>query len=482
MNADREPHSPSRRALIGTRRRRSLTAVALQVAAASATAFAGPAFAQDEVPRPPTLPEVPAAEPPEQEPDRIDLLEERIAMLTERLEKSEEERRKNVSSLSWNGYVDFGFFAPIGNRGAGWVQDFGNLQFPQYSNYSWTFLGDILATAVNTRGEVADLGDPPGITRFDSINSDGGAGFLVNEINLRPKYLLSENAIMRASLNFTPRSGENFALGDFFDADLAELEYLVTKDGKTSFFAGKILPVFGIEYKERKSDQRFAITPSLVARYTTGSQLGLKIRSRLLDDWLLLAAAVTNNSSTIESFHFYSEVDKNIGKTLNGRGAISIPVGRAFGNTDRLEIGLSGEWGPQDRATNNAGKIWFAGVDLQYLGTSYTLKAQGLEGRAPGRAEEGVWGLDLKPSGYVELDWQILALIGFSVRAEIRNALVTLGSERIYVTKEARYTGGLRIVVGPHIAVKIEYLHNDEYGGVRDFRNDVFTSSLVLAL
>jgi len=432
-------------------------------------------LAQEAAP-PPAAPDAPTEEP-EPEPDRIDLLEERIAALNERLEQSEERRRQGESRLSWDGYIDFGFFAPIGNRGAGWVQDYGNMQFPAYRNYSWTFLGDILATTVNTRGEVADLGDAPGITRFDSINSDGGAGFLVNEINLRPKYVVSENTIVRASLNFAPRSGENFALGDFFDADLAEVEYLVTRDGKTSIFAGKILPVFGIEYKERKSDQRFAITPSLIARYTTGSQLGLKFRSRLLDDWLILAAAVTNNSSSIESFHFYSEVDKNFGKTLNGRGAISIPVGRH----DRLEIGLSGEWGPQDRATNNAGKIWFAGVDLQFLGTGYALKIQGMRGHAPGRPEEGVWGLDLRPSGYVELDWQIFAQLGFSLRAELRDAIVTLGSERVYLTKEARYTGGLRVVMDPHVALKAEYLHNDEYGGIQDFSNDIFTSSLVLA-
>ena len=63
-------------------------------------------------------------------------------------------------------------------------------------------------------------------------------------------------------------------MGDFMDVDLAEMEYVVTDDGNTSFFAGKIMPVFGIEYKERKSDQRFGITPSLVQRYTSGPAAG----------------------------------------------------------------------------------------------------------------------------------------------------------------------------------------------------------------
>jgi hypothetical protein len=456
-------------------------------AAAALTLAAGPALGQDG-PRgaAPSLPEPASPETDDGAgpPDRYQLLEDRITELNERLRQSEEDRQKAVSPLTWNGYVDFGGYVPIGNRGVGWVQDFNNAQFPQYSNYSWTFLGDILATAVNSRGEPADLGDAPGVVgtnRFDSVNSDGAPGFIVNEINLRPTYALSESAILRASVNFIPRTGDDFRLGDFIEADLAELEYLLTKDGKTSIFAGKMMPVFGIEYRERKADQRFGITPSLVSRYTTGSQLGLKIRSKLLDDWLVLAAAVTNGSSTIEAFHFYNEIDKNIGKTLNGRAAINIPVGRFIGNSDRLEIGVSGEWGPQDRATDNDGKMWFAGVDLQYLGVGYALKAQVMQGGSPGRAAEGVWGLDLKTSGYVSFDWQVHANFGFYARGDLRDALVTLGAERIYVTKSWRATGGVRWVFNPHMVVKAEYLHNGEYGGIRNFRDDVFTSSLVMS-
>jgi hypothetical protein len=35
--------------------------------------------------------------------------------------------------------------------------------------------------------------------------------------------------------------------------------------------------------------------------------------------------------------------------------------------------------------------------------------------------------------------------------------------------------------MGPHVVLKAEYLHNDEYGHIHDFSNDIFTSSLVLA-
>jgi hypothetical protein len=445
-------------------------------------ALAPRAFAQDEKPEAPSLPEATDDQTPPAA-DQFATMEQEIAELKEQMAHDQQERLKSVSALSFNGYVDFGYFAPIGNDGVGWIRDAGNVAFPQYAKYSWVFLGDILATAVNSRGEVASLGNAPGINRFDSVNSSGAGGFVVNEINLRPRYQLADNAIMRASVNFVPRTGSDFALGDFVEADQAELEYLPTTDGKTSIFIGKTMPVFGIEYKERRSDQRFGITPSLLGRYTDGPVLGVKARSKLLNDWLILAGSVTNGSSTTEQFHFYSEIDQNWGKTLTGRAAINIPVGHLFRNDDRLEIGLSGEWGPQDRATDDGGKIWFEGLDLQYVNANFAFKAQVMRGGAPGLADaaQNVYGLQLHPSGYAEFDWQVLPRFGFMLRGALRDAIVTLGTDRIYITKEIQYTAGVRVVFNPHILAKLEYNHNQEYGGVTSFLDDIYTSSLVLA-
>jgi hypothetical protein len=438
------------------------------------------AWAQDkdeeDAPSLPSLQEEPPA-------TAEDLLQQQIQEMRDRLKASEEAARNAKSPLTIQGYADLGFFVPAGNGGAGWVRDAGNQQFPEYNRYAWTFLGDILSTTINTRGEVADMGEVPGMDRFDSVNSNGAASFLVNELNLRLGYSLSDAALLRTSVNFMPRSGDNFALGDFLEIDLAELEYVLTDDGNTSLFVGKSLPSFGIEYKERKSDQRFGITPSLLHRYTAGTQLGVKIRSKLLREWLVLAAGATNGASVTEQFHFVSEVDQNSGKTLSGRVAVSAPVGdlAAAISGDRLELGVSGEWGPQDKATDNQGQMWFAGLDLQYLGSGYALKAQLMRGAAPGRLADKAWSLELRNSGYVELDWQMLARLGIVLRGEARDALVTLGTERAYLTKSMRLTGGARIVFSPNVILKAEYLHNREFGGIAQFRNDVFTSSLVLA-
>lgn len=466
----------------------------LTLSALTAAAFGSPSRPAQAAPgdAPTMAPNLPGADEPED--DRMAQMQEQINELSERLKQSEDARAKAVSPLTIRGYVDFGFFKPIGNHGEGTVEDVGNRMFPQFSNYSWTFLGDLLATAVNTRGEVASLGNPPGLfaPRFDSVSSGGAAGFIANEVNLRLGYALSERAVLRTSVNFVPRSGHDFALGDFVDVDLAEMEYVVTDDGNTSVWAGKTLPVFGIEYKERKSDQRFGITPSLIQRYTSGPQLGLKARSKLFHDWLILAGSVTNNSSGTEQFHFQSEIDKNSGKTLNGRIALSIPVSTLMGSPlgNKLELGGSGEWGQQDWSPDvncdvclfhQNGNIWFVGADLQFLSNNFVLKAQWIRGKAPGTPDGTAWTLNLHSSGYVEVNVLVLPQLGFLGRAEQRDAFVAQGMARAYLTKERRYTGGVRFIFNPHIVLKAEYLHNQEYGGIANFRDDIFTMSLVLA-
>ena len=116
---------------------------------------------------------------------------------------------------------------------------------------------------------------------------------------------------------------------------------------------GKFDSVFGIEYLENEANLRTGITPSLIARYTTGTPLGVKARAKLFKgDFLTLAVAFTNGSSTTEQFHFYDEIDSNVaaqhgsrhehpqavatltmrtpdGTVLNGRGSFeSMVLGR----------------------------------------------------------------------------------------------------------------------------------------------------------
>jgi hypothetical protein len=160
----------------------------------------------------------------------------------------------SAPSVTLSGYGDLGFFVPAGD-GVGYVQDVGPLQmrhFPQYfDRYDWVFLGDILAPAINSRGEPADLGNPPGVNRQDLIDSNGAPGFIANELNLTLNSALAENVVGVGSVNFLPRTGTDFRFGDAFDVDLLSLEWKVGRDRKTSIYVGKFESVIGIEYPER---------------------------------------------------------------------------------------------------------------------------------------------------------------------------------------------------------------------------------------
>ena len=391
------------------------------------------------------------------------------------------------------GYVDLGFFVPQGT-GVGVIQDVGpNRAFPQYANqYSWVFLGDLLAPAVNSRGEPVSLGNFPGVNRFDSIDSTGAPSFIVNEVNLRLDAAIARNALATASVDFMPRSGREFSLGDFMEVDLAQLEWMPTPSGRTSIFVGKFESVVGIEYRERKSTERFGVTPSLIARYTTGTPLGIKVRSKLGDARARRGRRRRSPTARrrIEQFHFYDEIDSNAGKTVSGRVSVRpLPVDVAD-----LEVGVSGAWGPQDHALDSTHYLWFAGVDLLAHFGALDVKAQFLKGGAPGQIgapadpNHQPYGLKLHYGGYVELNWMATPLFGFLARGEVRDADVWLGDaasrtggDRLYITRAWRATAGVRVVVNQHIAAKAEYLHNGEYGGIPQIPDDVFTTSLVLS-
>jgi hypothetical protein len=457
------------------------------------------AVAQPGTPAPaPLPPPAPAPDDADEPPapllldtqSQLEDLRQRMYDLEQQLDQTRQVATLRRPIVNVNGYVDIGFFIPEGN-GSGIVQDSGpaaQRRFPQYTNqYGWVFMGDLLAPAINTRGEVADLGQFPGTDRFDGVDSNGAPGFIVNEVNLTLTAALAQNMLATASVNFVPRTGYDFRLGDFMDVDIAQLEYIPLQSGRLSIFAGKFDSVIGIEYRDRKSNQRFGITPSLIARYTTGTPVGIKARAKFFDnERVVLAVAGTNGSATTEQFHFYDEVDANAGKTISGRLSVKpFPFD--------LEFGGSGLYGAQDRALDSRDPLWFVGADMLGHFGGLDVKAQWLIGRGKGEtdviyeAPHRPYGLDLKNGAYLELDWMITPLLGVMGRGEFRDALVWLGNpaapegaDRLYITKSWRATFGVRAVVNEHVVVKAEYLYNGEYGQVPQIPNNVFTSSLVL--
>lgn len=420
------------------------------------------------------VPDEPVRDAEDAKRSELDVLRDKLADLEARLANRDEERRMQRPPTRLSGYADVGFFVPLGNGGVGVVRDIGHARFPQYADYGWVFYGDLLAPQVNSAGEVADLGDLPGVSRFDSIHSRGNPSFIVNEINLTVTAGVTPRALFTGSVNVTPRQGRDFALGDWLNADLAQIEWLPTDSGRHSIFVGKFESVLGHEYRTRKADSHFGITPTLIARYTTGTAIGVKLRSKLADDRLVVAASVTNGSFGTEQFFFHDEIDSNVGKTLSARIAGRFELGHAT-----LEVAASGQYGQQD--AGGTGMAYLYGVDLQLSTVAMALHAQWLRGFAPGEPDVRAYRLDLREGGYVEGTYLLSHRFGVLVRGELRDATVALPPERLYLTRSWRAVGGLRVVLTRGLVVKLEYLHNGEFGGVPEFRNDVATSSLVIS-
>lgn len=447
---------------------------------AAGVLYAGPAAAQP-APAPDVVPPAEAAAAAEEAPaeeayvdPEMQSLKDRIADLELRLDEATTPKMAKFP-VRFSGYADLGWFATTGD-GSGLRQDYGYRHFPEESQFGWVFYGDIFATHVNSRGDAADLGELPGVNRFDSVNSEGHNTFLVNEVNFTTTAGLSDRAILVTSVNFLPRQGRDFTLGDFMEVDLAQLEWQPTEDQKTSVWFGKFESVFGIEYKTRKSNQRFGLTPSLVHRYTSGTNIGVKVRSKLFNEKIIVAAAATNGSFGVEEFHFNNEIDANDFKTLTGRLAGVLPLGNM-----KLEIGFSGQYGTTDFVPNGGDAAHLIGVDAELSSPRFAVRAQWMQGEMPGDDSARAYELDLHSSGYAEIAYLVTPMIGVLVRGDLRDARVALGDERLYLTKSWRATGGLRLVLNPRMLVKAEYLHNGEYGGVPNFANDVVTSSLVLS-
>ncbi|MBX3160476.1 MAG: hypothetical protein KF773_31210 [Deltaproteobacteria bacterium] len=436
------------------------------------------AVAESQDPPPPAEEPPPEAAPAGEAPADP---EARTAELTDKLQQLEtklamaEDGRRPKFPIRLSGYGDIGAFATQGD-GSGLRRDYGHMMFPQHNDIGWVFYGDLLATAVNSRGDVADLGEVPGVDRFDAINSGGHPTFLVNELNLTVNAGVGSRALFTSSVNFTPRNGTDFRLGDSFDVDLVQLEYVLDDSGKHSIFVGKFDSVIGHEYKTRKAPDRFGITPTLLARYTTGTAIGIKARSKLANDHIILAAAVTNGSFGTEQFHFHTELDTNAAKTLSGRAALRLTAGAL-----ELELGPSGQWGVQDGAPDGAGTMLVYGVDAELRHTRFAVKAQWLRGQAPGDDLSMAYSLDLKQGGYLETDVILTPTIGLLGRAEFRDAEVQQGFERLYITKNWRATAGLRLLLSPRAVIKAEYSHNGEYGATPAIPNDVVTTSAVMA-
>ncbi len=425
---------------------------------------------------------------------RLRDLEESNRKLREQVDRMEEDHRYTEERLQQlmpvksliTGYVDFGFFYVQGN-GSGIRPDTGHVYFPQYQGApdTWTFMGDPLATAINSRGDVPDTGGSRAIA-FNPIGNGGVPSFIVNNVNFNLFKAIGDDLTIQSSIDFIPRNRDisdpsGIDLGDYFDLKTAYAEWMLPTHGwAMSLYAGKFDSTVGIEYRTQESPDRIGVAPSLICRYTCGHPLGLKARARFFDEKLVFAAAVTNGSNFIEGFPFSDEIDVNAMKTFSGRLSYRIPLaGRGF------ELGASGAWGAQDFQTSDSVIQYHVGADLHLAFHELDVQAEFVTGKAEGLTEPGQPPCNVAPclrykGAYGQIGYRLTNWLMPYARVDGRDALHQSGANFTYISQLMRVTAGLHTEFGPAILAKAEYTVIRELGGIPQFPDNVFTSSLVM--
>lgn len=437
----------------------------------------------------PTRPE-PVAEAPAPEDPR----DQAIRDLQRRLEETEAEVQELKSRPSWisklaatfSGYIDLGFFWAQGD-GSGVRQDFGHRWAPQYAGQildSWVLLGDPRSTAINSRGEVADVGVGRAM-RDDPIHSGGRPTFIVNALSLGLLAQIADGLTVNARIDFLPRDLESKEPhpGDYFDLKLAYVRYALEAGPLAlTFFGGKIDSVLGFEYRMQESPNRVGITPSLLCRYTCGRPIGLKVKGELFDEHLEISLALTNGSHMVSSFPFSNGSDFNRFKTVAGRVTVKLPV------EPRIHLNASAAVGPQDRQPDDAVMQWHVGFAAALEWDRVFATAEFVKGQATGKT--GVSReLETACAAAACLTYQgLYAQAGVHLtpwlivygRFDWRSARHRDGDRFVYLSDVARATAGLNVHPWKWLAVKAEYVFIRELGGY-EFPDDVFTTSLVVS-
>ena len=250
---------------------------------------------------------------------------------------------------------------------------------------------------------------------------------------------------------------------------------------------GKFDSVFGIEYLENEANLRTNVTPSLIARYTTGQSLGVKAfyRVQIPALWaaLSLNAAATNGGTLVETL---SPPDLS----LSGRPIGSARLGFEL-NLPALELklGVSGMYGPRNDQHGVQVRQRAAGADVRLVIGGLSLSAEGViisqdqggADKSNGLGPETVVSAFDARGAYATLaygmplsDGAFRKLTPYA-RYEQRHAQF----EGFSAYTVQRVTLGGRLDLWDELIAKAEVLLNGELSGLPKVANNVFTSSFV---
>ena len=384
------------------------------------------------------------------------------------------------AGLSINGYIDVGFAKAQGD-GTSFAP--GDLRLP--ADYGV----DTFATAVNSRGDVAST-DSNGrfVNGFlpRSAGIGGRPSFLLNTLDVDLRYVTPGAPLMLFSrVQFLPRfTGDGDATRVY---DEQAFGRLVPFDSQELAIAvGKFDSVFGIEYLDNQANIRTGITPSLVARYTTGQSIGAKVfyRVQIAPAWsaLSLNVAATNSGNFVESLQ---PPDASLGDAPVGSGRLGYEL-----NTPGVQakLGVSGMYGPRNDQYDRSALQQAWGADLRVAVAGLALAAEYVH---VDEDEGGIktTSLGIFPlasafyarGGYVQLAYALAVDVGplrkLTVYGRYDRRHAAFGGYTPITVD--RFTGGLRLDLWESLILKGEYLDNRELAGAPTVANNVLTTSLV---
>ncbi len=385
-----------------------------------------------------------------------------------------------AAAFTLGGFLDLGF-AHAGGDGTSF--------HPADRRLPIDYAVDAFAPAVNSRGDVASI-DSGG--RFTN-------GFLPRSVGIggRPSFLINDLAVELR------RAGPGNAVSFFARAHLLprvttagnqtrlELEQAFGRvqpfaDSELFVFLGKFDSVFGIEYLETPSPLRTGVTPSLFARYTTGTSVGAKLLGRLqlapLASVVTVNVAATNGGPFIEALH-----PADI--SLTGRPVVTGRLGWEFNLPGvQLKLGGSASRGPRNDQGDPEAGARMVGADARVTLFGISLAGEWIhvdEDAGTGKVTGA--GAQLIASGFhVRGGWAQLGYrLPWTTSLFRRTALYARGEQRhawfqgFTHVKERRLTIGARLDLGEAVALKAERVMNQERQGAPDVDNDVQTASLV---
>ena len=392
-----------------------------------------------------------------------------------------------AAPLVVTGYVDVGFADAQGD---------GTSFHPADTRAPLDYGVDPFAPAVNSRGDVAStapgqdaLGNPRFVNGFlpRSAGIGGTPSFLLNTANVDLRYTSSELPVMVFTrMHLLPRldsDGETTRL--LLEQAFGRIAPI--KSAELAISVGKFDSVFGIEYLENQANFRVGITPSLFARYTTGTSVGIKAFTRF--QLIAISSAISINASATNSGSFIEPLQGS------SRSLTGVPVGAArLGyelNLPRVSVrvGTSVEYGPRNDQLDREATQRLWGIDVRvYVGGlsvwgEYVDVAED-EGSGDGKLS-GTGAYPVASAFYARGFWLEAAYELRCTGAPFRLTPYARYERRHgeFVDFAAilvdRVTSGLNLGIGERVQIKAEYLLNRELEGAPTVRNNVFTSSVV---